>query len=46
MEKKKVFLFLFMHHFSIFPCVSDHLREMYSFTKLQRNKTLGELEIS
>jgi len=35
-----------MQHFNIFPCVSDYLKEMYSFTTLQRKKTLGELEIS
>lgn len=47
---KKIFLFffffLFMNHFNIFPCVSDHLRAMYSFSKLQRGEALSEVEIS
>lgn len=35
-----------MNHFNIFPCVSDHLRAMYSFSKLQRGKALSEVETS
>lgn len=35
-----------MNHFNIFPCVSDHLRAMYNFSKLQRGEALGEVEIS